>query len=219
MSNPLIDTLFRPTTAPQRRPAGGLGRAGARHRDAQPRRQRDEPHPGRAARRRAPGRRGQRHQDRHGAGGRGRRRGQGTLYNHFRTREAVVSAVLLAQVQPRSSTTSRASALDVALADAATGASRPTRCAAAWRGSTRPRSSRSPASTRTPRRWQLARAAVGAALAAAGRGGVDMVLRWLASYLLTPAGTGRDRRRRRRADRRPARRTCGRRAGSTPARA
>jgi hypothetical protein len=35
--------------------------------------------------------------------------------------------------------------------------------------------------------WQHARAAVGAALAAESRDGVDTVLRWLASYLLTEA--------------------------------
>ena len=37
--------------------------------------------------------------------------------------------------------------------------------------------------------WQYARAGVAAALAAAQRGGTDTVLRWLASYLLSPGGT------------------------------
>ena len=35
--------------------------------------------------------------------------------------------------------------------------------------------------------WQVARAAVDAALAADGRGGGELVLRWLASFVLTPA--------------------------------
>ena len=40
---------------------------------------------------------------------------------------------------------------------------------------------------RTARGWQQARAAVDAALAAEGRGGAEFVLRWLASFVLSPA--------------------------------
>jgi AcrR family transcriptional regulator len=109
-----------------------------------------------------------------------------TLYNHFRTREAVLEALLLDQV--RAVVDDQAGkALDTALHDAAIAIARhPVR-----RGLAR----LEPATLAalgcvdiTAEPWQYARAGVAAALAAAGRGGTDTVLRWLSSYLLTPAG-------------------------------
>ncbi len=108
-----------------------------------------------------------------------------TLYNHFRTRDAVLDALVEQQVE----TIIEAQAgktLGVALVDAATAiATSPVR-----RGLARVE----PAVLATVARidaaapgWQRARAAVEAALAAEGRDGVDIVLRWLASFLLTEA--------------------------------
>lgn len=107
-----------------------------------------------------------------------------TLYNHFRTREAVLAAlvehqagaVVDAQVGKR---------LDAALADAALAISRhPVR---------RGLASVEPAALAALARvdgsaagWIRARAGVAAALADAGRSGTDTIVRWLASFLLTP---------------------------------
>ncbi len=108
-----------------------------------------------------------------------------TLYNHFRTREAVLDALLLDEVRALAE---RAAGLPLADALAATAAAlsdspllrtlariEPATVAALGR------------IDRTAAGWQRARAAVDAALAADSRGGADFVLRWLASFLLTPA--------------------------------
>jgi AcrR family transcriptional regulator len=108
-----------------------------------------------------------------------------TLYNHFRTREAVLSALLADQA--RALVDEHADKpLDRALIDAATALSRhPLRRAlaefepAALAGIARiePNSEG----------WQVAHEGIEAVLAAAGRSGTDLVLRWLASFLITPA--------------------------------
>jgi AcrR family transcriptional regulator len=108
-----------------------------------------------------------------------------TLYNHFRTREAVLDALLLDEVRLL---TERAAGLPLAEALGAT--------AAAISDSTvlRTLARIEPGTVaalgridRTATGWQRARTAVDVALAAAGRGGAEFVLRWLASFLLTPA--------------------------------
>jgi len=108
-----------------------------------------------------------------------------TLYNHFRTREAVLDALLLDEV---ARLIDRAAGLPVHDALAATAAAlsdnpllrtlarvEPGTVAALGR------------IDRTASGWQRARAAVDAALAADGRGGTEFVLRWLASFVLSPA--------------------------------
>lgn len=109
-----------------------------------------------------------------------------TLYNHFRTREAVLAALLLDQVQ-RVVDEQDGKRLEAALADAALAISN----SAVRRGLARVE----PATLAqlgcvdaNAEAWQLAHAAVGGALATAGLGGVDTAVRWLASFLLTPAG-------------------------------
>jgi AcrR family transcriptional regulator len=108
-----------------------------------------------------------------------------TLYNHFRTREAVLDALLEHQVEAIVDAQA-GKPLGVALVDAATAiATSPVR---------RGLADVEPAVLAAVGRidaaalgWQRARTAVEAALAAEGRDGVDMVLRWLASFLLTEA--------------------------------
>lgn len=108
-----------------------------------------------------------------------------TLYNHFRTRDAVLAALLLDQVQQLVDA-HQAEPLEVALAGAARDIARnevvrglavvePAALAAIARID-----DAAPA-------WTLARSAVADLLAGAGRGGADTVLRWLASFLLSPA--------------------------------
>lgn len=108
-----------------------------------------------------------------------------TLYNHFRTREAVLAALVLHQVDEIVGAQA-GKPLGTALVDAATALSEhPVR-----RGLGHVEPAVLVALGRiddAAAGWQHARAAVGAALAAEARGGVDTVLRWLASYLLTEA--------------------------------
>jgi AcrR family transcriptional regulator len=108
-----------------------------------------------------------------------------TLYNHFRTRDAVLDALVEHQVEAIIEAQA-GKPLGVALVDAATAiATSPVR-----RGLARLEPAVLAAVGRIDASapgWQSARAAVEAALAAEGRDGVDIVLRWLASYLLTEA--------------------------------
>lgn len=109
-----------------------------------------------------------------------------TLYNHFRTRDAVLCALVEEQV--------------AALAGALTGQPLPDALAAAATAISEHPLRRALAELEPAtlarlgvidtdgRGWALARDAVAAALAAAGRGGTELVLRWLASFLLSPAG-------------------------------
>ena len=116
-----------------------------------------------------------------------------TLYNHFRTREAVLAALLAHQVDEIIDAQA-GKPLAAALADAAVAiATHPLR-----RGLARVE----PAAL-VPLAviddaapvWQRARTAVTAAVAAESRKGTDTVLRWLASFLLNeadPESIGRD---------------------------
>jgi AcrR family transcriptional regulator len=109
-----------------------------------------------------------------------------TLYNHFRTREAVIAALVVHQVDALIEAQA-GKPLATALVDAATAiANSPVR-----RGLARVE----PAVLAVVGRidgsaegWQHARAAVAAALAAESRGGTDTVLRWLASFVISDAG-------------------------------
>ncbi len=116
-----------------------------------------------------------------------------TLYNHFRTREAVLAALVLDEV---SALAARAAELplDRALAETAHAlATHP-----ALRALARTEPATVAALGRIDLRaegWRRGRDAVAAALAAEGLAGTELVLRWLASYLLSPASTADDRRR------------------------
>lgn len=109
-----------------------------------------------------------------------------TLYNHFRTREAVLSALLVGEVE------SLVDALDglplaEALARAAASLSEHPllRVLARTEPATLAGLARiDPAADG----WRRAREAVSAVLDAAGRRGAATVLRWLASYVLSPSG-------------------------------
>ncbi|HVI35184.1 MAG TPA: TetR family transcriptional regulator [Gaiellales bacterium] len=108
-----------------------------------------------------------------------------TLYNHFRTREAVLAALVGHQVQAIIDEQT-GKPLGSALVDAATAiGSHPVR-----RGLARVEPAVLAAIGRVDRRaagWQQAYAAVDAALRADSRDGAETVLRWLASFLLTEA--------------------------------
>ncbi|HEY2271226.1 MAG TPA: helix-turn-helix domain-containing protein [Jatrophihabitantaceae bacterium] len=108
-----------------------------------------------------------------------------TLYNHFRTREAVLDALLQDEVRVL---TERAAGKPLADALAATAA------AISESPLLRTLARIEPATVaclgridRTAIGWQRARAAVDAALSVDARGGGELVLRWLASFLLSPA--------------------------------
>ncbi len=108
-----------------------------------------------------------------------------TLYNHFRTRDAVLAALVLdevsALVEP-----ARERPLAEALAEVANTLSTHPLLRALAR--------MEPATVAmlgcidgTAVGWRIAREGVEAALAADRRDGAELVLRWLASYLLSPA--------------------------------
>jgi len=108
-----------------------------------------------------------------------------TLYNHFRTREAVLHALLLDEV---SGLTERASGqpLQEALAGAAQALSEHPLLATLMR--TEPGTVAALGRIDRAREgWRDARAAVDALLAADGRAGGALVLRWLASFVVSPA--------------------------------
>ncbi|MEP7020885.1 MAG: TetR family transcriptional regulator [Pseudonocardiales bacterium] len=107
-----------------------------------------------------------------------------TLYNHFRTREAVLCALLSAEVSKLVDSVA-GQPLAEALAGAAEALSR--------HPSVRTLGRIEPATLAalgcidvTAEGWHSAREAVRSALRAENRGGTDTVLRWLASYLITP---------------------------------
>jgi AcrR family transcriptional regulator len=108
-----------------------------------------------------------------------------TLYNHFRTREAVLAAPVAHQVDELISAQT-GKQLGVALTDAA--------AALADHPVLRGLRTVEPGALAELARispnadgWQRARSAIADALAAEGRGGAQTVLRWLASYLISPA--------------------------------
>lgn len=109
-----------------------------------------------------------------------------TLYNHFRTREAVLAALLLDEV-------STLAAVHGArpLAEGLTGAAD----ALSHHPLLRTLARLEPGTLATiacidtsADGWRIAADAVAAALAADSRGGAETVVRWLASYLVSPAG-------------------------------
>jgi AcrR family transcriptional regulator len=108
-----------------------------------------------------------------------------TLYNHFRTREAVLSALLEDEVSSLVT-----ELLDQPLPDALAAAAN----ALAGHPLLRSLAQIEPGTLARLAcidteldGWRLARAGIADALARGSRGGTDTVLRWLASYLITPA--------------------------------
>ena len=108
-----------------------------------------------------------------------------TLYNHFRTREAVLSALLMDEVTALSAECA-ALPLAQALGTAANRLARHPLVRALARTEPGTLAALGCVDT-TAEGWRQARDAVTVALGAESRGGADMVLRWLASYLITPA--------------------------------
>lgn len=118
-----------------------------------------------------------------------------TLYNHFRTKDDVLTALVDAQVAALGSACAevaaeRGLAAALELAAAEVGASAPLRRVA----SDEPGLLAPLAAPGEGRGWEQARAAVAGVLAAAGASAgaasVELVLRWLLSHLLWPAETG-----------------------------
>lgn len=108
-----------------------------------------------------------------------------TLYNHFRTREAVLAALITHEVTVLVDAAA-GKPLERALADTAIAISRhPVRqgLAVVEPGVL----ARLGAIDDSCEGWSLARAAVVDQLARSGRGGGDTVLRWLGSFLVSPA--------------------------------
>jgi AcrR family transcriptional regulator len=108
-----------------------------------------------------------------------------TLYNHFRTREAVLDALLLDEV-----TTFVEPLTGVDLAEALSAAATAISEHPLLRALARVEPATLAALARVDdaaEGWQLAAATVESALRAEGRGGADLVLRWLASHIVSPA--------------------------------
>lgn len=108
-----------------------------------------------------------------------------TLYNHFRTREAVLAALLVDEVGKLAGECA-GRPLAEALHTAATALARHPLLRSLARTEPGTLAALGCVDT-TAEGWRLARDAVSAALAADGRGGTDFVLRWLASYVITPS--------------------------------
>jgi AcrR family transcriptional regulator len=188
MSNPLFDTLFRPTTSPEPAPpppsiasAAPVRVTGTRTRAGNAmNRTRAALLAGAARAVEVSGTRITMAQVASAAGV-----AKATLYNHFRTRDAVLAALVVAQVDDLVEAVA-GRPLPVALVDTAASISRhPVRRGLALV---------EPATLaglgridETTDGWQHARAAVDTALRAEALGGTDTVLRWLASFLLSPA--------------------------------
>lgn len=108
-----------------------------------------------------------------------------TLYNHFRTREALLAALVVDEV-----TALVDACVDLSLADALATAAN----TLAENPLLRTLARLEPATLAEVGRidyemeaWRVARNAVAAAVARDSRGGADLVLRWLGSYVFTPA--------------------------------
>jgi AcrR family transcriptional regulator len=111
-----------------------------------------------------------------------------TLYNHFRTREAVLSALLLHEV-----TTLVEEFAEVSLAEALSGAANAISRHPLLRALARvePATLAAVACIDTSADgWRIAREGIEVAVAGAGRAGAETALRWLASYVVSPAGPG-----------------------------
>jgi AcrR family transcriptional regulator len=109
-----------------------------------------------------------------------------TLYNHFRTRDAVLAAVLDHEVATMVERVAHLP-LDLALAQSADELSSNTLLRALSRLEPATVAGLARVDLEAPG-WQAVSTAVEAALARAGVSGTSIVLRWLASYLLTPGG-------------------------------
>jgi AcrR family transcriptional regulator len=108
-----------------------------------------------------------------------------TLYNHFRTREAVLTALLGDEVRvlvERHSSQPLPSALAGAAGDLS--GHRLLRTLSFVEPATLVALARIDSSRAG---WQVAREAVRELLADSGRGGADLVLRWLGSFIVNPA--------------------------------
>ncbi len=108
-----------------------------------------------------------------------------TLYNHFRTREAVLSALLADEVSRL---------VDQAAGHQLAEALQTTAMSLSENPLLRALARREPATLSALGRvdasaegWRQARDAVRTALAAADRDGADLVLRWVASHVVTPS--------------------------------
>jgi AcrR family transcriptional regulator len=107
-----------------------------------------------------------------------------TLYNHFRTRDAVLRALVVDEVRRLVGQAGGAPLAD-ALSSAAYALSRHPLLRALARSEPGTLAALSCIDT-AAEGWQLAQRGVDAALATGARGGTDTVLRWLASYLISP---------------------------------
>jgi AcrR family transcriptional regulator len=108
-----------------------------------------------------------------------------TLYNHFRTREAVLSALLTSEVDDLIAA-ARALPLDEALVRSAAGLSEHPVLSALRRSEPATIARLAVVDVSAPE-WRRAWDAVRHLLDESARGGADTVLRWLASFLVTPA--------------------------------
>jgi AcrR family transcriptional regulator len=182
MSNPLFDTLFRPTTlSPVVASAAPVREKGTRTRAGNAmNRTRAALLTGAARAVEASGTKITMAQVAAAAGV-----AKATLYNHFRTREAVLAGLLAAEVDALIEAHA-GKPLASGLVDAATAISdHPVRRALAQidPGVLAGLGHIDPAAPG----WQRARAAVSQTLARESRGAPDLVLRWLASFVLSPA--------------------------------
>jgi AcrR family transcriptional regulator len=108
-----------------------------------------------------------------------------TLYNHFRTREAVLAALLEDEVQRLIAAPEGASAAD-RLVGAARALSEHPLLRALARVEPATVAALAAVDLAVPG-WRTARGAVADALAAERRAGAELVLRWLSTFVLTPA--------------------------------
>lgn len=109
-----------------------------------------------------------------------------TLYNHFRTREAVLAGLLAHDVDELIAAASTQPLAD-ALVEAAHAISTHPAIGALGRLEPEVLARLARVDPRAPE-WHRTRSAVDRLLRATGRGGADTVVRWLASFLLNPTG-------------------------------
>lgn len=108
-----------------------------------------------------------------------------TLYNHFRTREDVLTALLMDELQGVAGSLAGLE-LDEALTKAATAVSEHPLLEALGGQDLTPLAALARVDVRAPG-WALVAEAVERMLVGAGRGGTPTVLRWLSSFVIAPA--------------------------------
>lgn len=108
-----------------------------------------------------------------------------TLYNHFRTREDVLTALLMDELQGVAGSLAGLE-LSEALTKAATAVSEHPLLEALGGQDLTPLAALARVDVRTPG-WALVAEAVERMLVEAGRGGSPTVLRWLSSFVIAPA--------------------------------